>query len=164
MSLEIQGIRSVTKNYGTRTTEQKYGGRNIQDLIKTAVWTFDYDDLPVGGASNQDQSIPANSTIVSARLRIVTGFTSTSTTSDLLIGLEQGDGTDIDVDGLVAAAEATQTAIATAGNIITGAGALVGTTIGAAAGELIVAPSVDDLLTGRAELIVEYMTPGATPA
>ena len=168
MSLEIQTLRSVTKNYGVRDTNQKYGGRNIQDLIKVATWTFDYDDLPDAAASNQEQVIPANSTIVSAKVRIVTAFTSTSTTSDLTVGLQESDGTEIDNDGLLTAAHLSQATIAVAGAIYDGstgtAGALVGFTIGTAAGELVVTPSADDLLTGRAEVIVEYMTPGATPA
>jgi len=168
MSLEIQTLRSVTKNYGVRDTNQKYGGRNIQDLIKTAVWTFDYDDLPDAAASNQEQSIPANSSIISAKIRIVTAFTSTSTTTDLTVGLQESDGTEIDDDGLLTAVHLSQTTIAVAGAVYDGstgtAGALVGFTIGTAAGELVVTPSDTDLLTGRAEVIVEYMTPGATPA
>ncbi len=66
-------------------------------------------------------------------------------------------GSAIDADGLIAAAEATQTAIGTAGNVVTGAGALVGKTIGAAAGELKVTPSVDDLTAGAGRIVVEYI-------
>jgi hypothetical protein len=93
---------------------------------------------------------------VSATLYIDEAFTSTSTTTDLTVGLEQKDGTDIDVDGLVAAAEATQTAIGTAGNVVNGAGALVGKSIGANPGQLIVDKSADDLLTGKARCVVEF--------
>jgi flagellar motor component MotA len=39
---------------------------------------------------------------------------------------------------------------------VTGAGALVGTTIGAVAGQVVVTPSASDLLTGEGRLIVEY--------
>lgn len=165
MTLETQLIRTVTKNYGTRETQGKYGARVCEDaLIKTAIWTFDYDDLPDAGSTNQEQVIPANSTIVSARMRIVTAFTSTSGTTDIDVGLQQSDGTEIDNNGLITASEATQTTIGTAGNLITGAGALIGVTIGSAAGELTVAPNVDDLTAGRAEVIVEYMVPSPTPA
>ena len=69
----------------------------------------------------------------------------------------EGAGVAIDADGLVSASEATQTAIGTAGNVVTGAGALVGKTSGATAGEVVVAPTVDDLLTGKARLVVEYV-------
>lgn len=169
MSLETQSIRGVTKNFGTRETQGKYGARTYgEGYIKTSIWTFDYDDLPAGGATNQEHVIPAGSTIVSAKLRIVTAFTSTSTTTDLTVGLEQSDGTDIDLDGLITAAQATQTTIGTAGNLIDGssgtAGALINTTIGSADGELVVTPSVDDLTAGRAEMIVEYLIPSPQPA
>lgn len=158
MTIETAGVRNVAVHYGPRSTEGKYGRAGVgNELVKTAQWTFDYDDLPDAGATNLELSLPANASIVSAKLEILTGFTSTSTTTDLTIGLQQSDGTEIDNDGLVAAAEATQTAIATAGNIITGAGALVGATIGSAAGELTVAPTVDDLLTGKGRVIVEYI-------
>ena len=100
--------------------------------------------------------IPALASIVSAKLIIDKAFTSTSTTTDLTVGLEQKDGTDIDINGLIEADEATQTAIGTAGNIVTGAGALIGKSIGANPGQVIVLGSASDLLTGEARLIVEY--------
>jgi hypothetical protein len=93
---------------------------------------------------------------LNARLEIITAFTSTSTTTDLTVGLEQADGTDIDLDGLVTAANATQDTIGAVG-LITGSGALVGASIGAAAGEVVVTPSVADLLTGEARLVVQYL-------
>ena len=169
MALETQLIRGVTKNYGTRETEGKYGSNHTRlDNIKLAKWVFDYDGLPDADTTNQGLSIPANSTIVSAKLRIVTAFTSTSTTTDLTVGLQQADGTEIDNDGLITAAQATQTTIAVVGSIIDGSsgtpGALIGKTIGAAAGELVVTPSVADLLTGRAEMLVEYILPNPQPA
>ena len=55
------------------------------------------------------------------------------------------------------ATEATQTTIAVAGDVITGGGTLVGSTVGANAVELYVTPSVDDLLTGAGRVVVEYV-------
>lgn len=166
MALETQSIRGVLQHYGPRTTVEKFGGRvHANDFIKTAVWDFTYDDLPAGSSSNLELSIPANSTILSAKLRIITAFASTSTTTDLTVGLEQSDGTDIDADGLITALQATQTTIAVAGSIIDGSSgtpaALIGKTIGSAAGELLVLPNVDDLTAGRAMMIVEYLIPDA---
>lgn len=161
MALERTDGRNVTVSYGPRQTEEKFGASyRSTTAVQMCEWIFDYDDLPVGGAGNLEKSIPANARIISARFEVIAAFTSTSTTSDLLIGLEQGDGTDIDVDGLLSATDLTQTVIANVGSLTTGSGALVGDTIGAAAGELIVAPSVDDLLTGRARVIVEYIEAG----
>ena len=80
--------------------------------------------------------------------------------------MEQADGTDIDLDGLITAAQATQTTIAVANSVIDGASgtaaALINTTIGSAAGELVVTPTVADLTAGRAELVVEYLLPAPT--
>jgi hypothetical protein len=147
----------------------KFGGEVDGDTqIKTIVWDFNYDDLPDADTTNLNKSIPANSTIMSAKLNIVTAFTSTSTTTDLTVGLQVAAGTEIDNDGLITAAQATQTTIAVVGSIIDGAsgtpGALIGKTIGATAGELVVTPSAADLLTGRARMVVTYMAPAASPA
>ena len=156
MTFEIDAKRGVANHYGVRTTNQKFGGQVCDEVIKTAAWTFSYNDLPAGGTSKLHCVIPANAKILDAYLEIITGFTSTSTTTDLLVGLEQADGTDIDLDGLLTAANATQTTIGAVG-IITGSGALVGASIGAAAGEVIVTASDVDLLTGKARLVVQYL-------
>lgn len=158
MSFELDSKRGVYNHYGPRVTEQKFGGAVSSDtIIRKAQWDFDYNSLPAGGTSNLQHKIPANATIVSARLIIDTAFTSTSTLTDLTVGLEQSDGTDIDLDGLLTAVNASETTIAVAGAVLTGTGALVGKTIGAAAGELVVTPSTADLLTGAGRVIVEYI-------
>ena len=152
-------IRGVANHYGTRTTRNKYGGQESTKMgvVKSAEWNFTFDDLPAALNSNLPQVIPANASIVSATLYIDEAFTSTSGTTDLTVGLEQKDGTDIDVDGLVTALEATDTAIGTAGNVVKGEGALVGTSIGANPGQLIVDKSVDDLTAGKARCVVEFV-------
>lgn len=159
MGFELDATRGVNTHYGPRATDGKYGGvLNSNGLVKKAVWVVDHADLPAGGsASNMEMSIPANSTIVSAKMYVDEAWTSTSTTTDLDVGLETSAGVAIDANGLVTATEADQAAIAVLNSEITGAGALVGLSIGAAAGELVVAPSVDDLLTGKARIVVEYV-------
>lgn len=160
MGFETDAKRGVLNHYGPRTVNQKFGGEVDDEVIKTAAWTFSYNDLPAGATNKLGMSIPAYAKILSARLEILTGFTSTSTTTDLDIGLEQADGTDIDLDGLITAAQATQTVIATRGNFVTGTGALVGASIGAAAGELVVTPTVADLTAGKARVVVQYLVEG----
>ena len=161
MTMELDSKRNVLVHYGVRTTDKKYGGETCDESVHWAEWVFDYSDLPTYGASNLQYSIPANARILSAKLEIITGFTSTSTTTDLLIGLYSSAGVAIAAEGLVAATDATQTTIATAGNVIVSAGGtLLNKTIGAVAGEVVVAPSVADLLTGRARLLVQYVRPG----
>jgi len=159
MGIEIDAKRGVAASYGPRTTTGRYGAQEstCQGVVKSAIWDFTYSTLPAAGTNNLQFVVPANATIVSARLIVDTAFTSTSTTTDLVVGLYTGAGVAIDADGLISASEATQTAIGTAGNVVTGAGALVGKTIGADAGELVIAGTVDDLLTGAGRVIVEYI-------
>lgn len=158
MGFETDAKRGVLNHYGARKTNMKYGGQQTSlDLVRKAVWDFSYDDLPNAATNNMGMVIPANATIVSAKLIIDEAFTSTSTLTDLTVGLQRSDGTEIDNDGLLTAVNADQTAIAVANSIITGSGALVGKTIGAAAGELVVAGTVNDLLTGAGRVIVEYI-------
>ena len=168
MTYEADPKRLVLNHYGARNTNQKFGGvsLDVEGRRQIGRWRFNYNDLPAGATNNLGVSIPANSTILSAKLNIITAFTSTSTTTDLLVGLELADGTDIDADGLITAAQATQTTIAVANSVIDGASgtpaAFIGTTIGTSAGELMVTASAADLLTGRAEMIVEYLLPPPT--
>jgi len=159
MTYEVDAKRGVANHYGVRTTDGSKGAQQstCNGIVKSAVWDFAYNNLPAAGTNNLQFVIPANATVVSAKLYVDVAFTSTSTTTDLVVGLYTGAGVAIDADGLVSASEATQTAIGTAGNVVTGAGALVGKTIGASAGEVVVAPTVDDLLTGKARLVVEYV-------
>ena len=168
MAYETDSKRGVQNHFGARKTNQKFGGASLDGSGRKYVarWRFNYDDLPAGATSNLGVSIPANSTILSAKLNIITAFASSSSTTDLTVGLEQADGTDIDLDGLITAAQATQTTIAVANSVIDGASgtaaALINTTIGSAAGELVVTPTVADLTAGRAELVVEYLLPAPT--
>jgi len=162
MGFEADAVRGVNSHYGARPVEEKYGGSyTSKDQKKIATWIFDATDLPTGSTTNSEVSIPANATIVSAHFEVITAFTSTSTTTDLLVGLVQSSGTEIDYDGLLTAAHLTQATIQVVGARYSGAdgtaGALVGFTIGTAAGELSVTGSDTDLLTGKARIVVEYI-------
>lgn len=164
MPLAKQDIRGVSVNYGPQKIDPKYGADVDDKIIKVVQWTFKYNDLPVPNTWNMEAVIPANSTILSAKLQIVEAFTSTSTTTDLTVGLRKKDNTGGDDDGLITAAQATQTAIAVKGSIIDGASGTaagyINKTIGADPLELIVLPNVADLLTGYGRLIVEYLDEG----
>ena len=164
MGFESTNGLGVLSHYGVRTVNPKFGGEIDDDVIKTVQWTFDYSDLPTYGADNLQAVIPANARILSAKMEIITAFTSTSTTTDLDVGLYTSAGVAIDANGLITAAQATQTTIAVVGAIIDGAsgtpGALINNTIGATAGELVVTPTVADLLTGKARIIVQYIKAG----
>ncbi|CAB4144310.1 hypothetical protein UFOVP454_26 [uncultured Caudovirales phage] len=158
MTFEIDAKRGVASHYGVRTTNGKFGGQqNSSTILKSAIWDFSYDDLPAAGTNGLQFVIPANATIVSAVLYVDVAFTSTSTTTDLAIGLATSAGAEIDLDGLLTAANSSQTTIAVENSTITGSGALVGKGIGAAAGELVVTPTANDLLTGKGRIVVQYV-------
>lgn len=166
MAIVNQAIRNVTTNYGVRKLNPEYGGEIDEKVIKVVQWTFDYNKLPTFGADKLEAYIPAGATVISAKLQIIQAFTSTSGTTDLDLGLYTSAGVVIDADGLITALQATQTAIGVVGSIIDGASgvaaALINKTVGAVAGELVVAPTVADLTAGRARLIVEYLNAGLT--
>lgn len=162
MTIEIQKIRNVAKNYGVRITNLEYGAESPREaLFHTAVWTMDYNNLPTPGLSNLQQIIPAGSTIVRALLRVVTAFVGGTSYT---IGLAQADGTPISATGLFTAANLPLASLTPAGKLITGTGALVGTVSHATLnGDLVVA-ATGTFTAGRAEIIVDYMTPAARPA
>lgn len=167
MGFEQDAKRQVLNHFGPRSTDAGFGGtQNSDTIVKSVMYDFTYDDLPgTDDGKNNDNRLnfilPAGSIVVSAKLYITTGFTSTSTITDLTVGLKRAsDGTTaIAADGLITAVNATQTTIATAGNVITGTGALVGF-VGDATYDaiIVVAPSTDDLTAGAAKLVVEYIT------
>jgi hypothetical protein len=158
MGIEVDAKRGVSQHYGVRETNGKYGAASKgTGIVKRAQYDFSYDDLPDAATDGLGHVFPAGAIIKSAVMYVDQAWTSTSGTTDLLVGLQQADGTEIDNDGLFDGTEATQTAIGTEGNVVDGAGALVGKTVGANAGELVVAGSVDDLTAGKARVVVEYV-------
>ena len=159
MGFELDSKRAVLNSYGVRTTNGKFGGQQStkNGIIKSAIWDFSYNDLPSATASNLQQVIPANATIVSSKFYVDVAFASTSTTTDLDVGFYTSANVAIDADGLHTVTQLTNSAIGTAGSVYTGAGALVGFTIGATAGELVVTPNTADLTAGKARIVVEYV-------
>jgi hypothetical protein len=160
MGIEVDAKRGVSQHYGVRETTSKYGGEyGTKNSVKTVEWEFTYDDLPDAATNGLGYSIPANARIVSAKFIVDAAWTSTSGTTDLTVGLQQANGTEIDNDGLLTAVNLADGSIedaADVGSVIDGSGALVGASIGANAGELTVAGTVDDLTAGAARVIVEY--------
>lgn len=150
MSVEI-ATGGTRKHYGPRTTEDK-----VPSVIRTASETvemvvdFNYDDLPA--ASTNDAlvlSIPAGAFIESALLSVKDAWVGGT---DIDIGLQQSDGTEIDNDGIDAA---VLTAALTAGAHIVSDGVLIGASIGAAAGQIVVA-ATGVYTAGSAKLTVRY--------
>lgn len=154
MSTEI--VNGVRVHYGPRTVEKKAPSLSTREgETVELVAEFDYLNLPAAD-DNGDAvvlQIPANSLIKSADLYISTDFDSTSGTTTISTGLQQTDGTEIDNDGLVAAI----TADGSNAGWTVGAGALVGASTGADAGQLVVTASAADLTAGAAKLVVHYI-------
>ena len=148
MAYENTAGINVLNHYGPRGKDAKWGGQaKSTGQIKRAEWQFTYADLPTAGSTNLQFAIPANATIVSSKW--ITGTVWAGGTS-LDVGLQTSAGVEIDNNGLDAAITPT-----IAGAVIVGDGALVGKTIGANAGELVVA-ATGTYTAGTATVIVEY--------
>jgi len=152
MSIEV--LNGVRNWYGPRGAEDK-----LPALIKTEGYTkemvvdFNYDDLPTYSADGaMVLEIPADSLIVSSKLHVKTAAAGGTSYN---IGLYQSDSTVIDADGLDAA---VATAALTEDAWIVNDGALVGASIGAAAGQIVVA-ATGTFTAGSYRLIVEYIQP-----
>ena len=155
MGIEVQnGVRNW---YGPRGAEDKLPALiKTEGYEKTMVVDFNYDDLPTYSADgSMVLSIPADSFITKARLHVKTA--AAGTTLVYHIGLYQSDSTVIDADGIDASiAEATLVEDAW----IDCDGALVGASIGAAAGQIVVALASGSAPTaGSYRLIVDYIQP-----
>lgn len=137
-----------------------YGRRDIEDVVGSSYvpaqgisvleYQFSFDDLPVSGVDSLIPRIPAGSVIRSSILTVVTAMAGTSGT--ITMGLEQPDGTAIDVDGLDAT---VAQAVLIAKASIVGDGALVGVGIGAAEGQLVVSTG-GTVTAGKFILRVEF--------
>ena len=151
MTIELAPIRGVASHYEVRTSNNSLGGQEStkEGIVKSAEWSFSYDNLSATLNSNLAQTIPANASIVEAKLYVDTAWIGGT---NLTIGLYTPAGVEIDADGLVAA---TVTATLTANKVVTGAGALVGTTIGANAGQL-VAATTGTYTAGTARVVVKF--------
>ena len=147
------GVHAAS-HYGLREIEDvlgsKYSGVNGKNIMS---YTFEYDDLPVATLDEAALTIPANSFIVSATLRVITPLAGTTPT--LTLGLVEKDGTTIDADGIdVAIAE---TALDTIGETVLCDGALVGGLAGTGAerGQLVVTTG-GTVTAGKFSLEIEY--------
>ena len=143
--------RRAATHYGRRDIEDVVGSSYVPALgVSVLEYQFSFDDLPVSGVDALIPRIPAGSVIRSSILTVVTAMTGTVGT--ITMGLEQPDGTAIDVDGLDAA---VAQAVLIAKASIVGDGALVGVGIGAAEGQVIVTTG-GTVTAGKFILRVEF--------
>ena len=123
MTIELAPIRGVASHYGVRTSNNSLGGQEStkEGIVKSAEWSFSYDNLSATLNSNLAQTIPANASVVEATLYVDDAWVGGT---NLTVGLYTPAGVAIDADGLVAAST-----IANAGAYSSGGGALIGTAV-----------------------------------
>ncbi len=146
------GTRAAT-SYGPHEIDDKnashYQNSAGQEVMTV---TFSFDDLPVDSTDSIHQSIPANSYIDRATLRVITAFAGGTSYN---IGLTESDGTAIDADGIDAAIALT--AIDAIGETVLCNGALVQglAGIGTAAGQIDIV-ATGTFTAGKASLEIVY--------
>lgn len=146
----------VRNHYGPKEIgdSENFGGQvSTGGFIKQAIWEFDFDNLPVNSADGgqMEAEIPAGAIIMSAEIEVVTAMSGTSGT--YTVGLEEADGTVIDIDGLILISEAIQANLVD-NAVVAGAGALIGTQIDED-GQLLVVEG-GTVTAGRFRVVVEY--------
>lgn len=154
--MTIQKVNSVRVHYGPREVEDKSPSKlNTAGSIQELVVPINYDNLPASEADDATVLVvPAGAVLVSATLVVEEDFVSTSTTTTLNIGLSGLDGTPIDADGIDAAVAADGLV---AGTVVLCNGADIGTIPSLTVdGQVVVTPSVADLESGKAKLVIEY--------
>ena len=154
MGYESSAGLGVRNHYGPKVIgeAEQFGGQvSTSGYIKQAIWEFDFDNLPVNGLGQMEAIIPAGAVIMSMEIAVVTAMLGTVGT--MTIGLEEPDGTLIDIDGLGTAAEIIQASLVD-NAVITGTGALIGTQIDVDAQLLVVEGGT--VTAGRYRVVVEY--------
>ena len=149
--MSVEFLNGVRNYYGPRVVEDLYGGEiKTVGVTRQLEWVFNWDDLPAAQSANAEAAvlkIPAYAHVKSCTAYIIDALTGTS--SDLTAGIT---GT---LTGFITATEGDTLLVDADGDIVVGAGALIGTSIGAAAEELIVGISGSPT-SGKAKIVIEY--------
>ncbi len=124
MSYENSAGLSVRNHYGPKLIgeSEQFGGQDTTSgLHKRAIWTFDYDNLPVNSTDEgaMEFTIPAYAHIMSAHVEVIEAMTGTSGT--MTLGLKESDGTVItgNIDsGLAQGTLESQDVVACDGSLI----------------------------------------------
>lgn len=148
------GSQKVRMQFGPVDVEegepsQVPGDEHIREMVVI----FNYDDLPTFSTNQMVLAIPSNSQIVDARLGIITPFAGGTS---IAVGTYTRAGVEIDLDGLVTAAQGALANLTPAGKWIVGTGAQVGAGIGSNDGNLVVT-AVGTFTAGKAKLLVRYL-------
>jgi len=131
MGFEAAPTRGTLSHYGQRKLDETFGGVvTTSGHTRLLKYTIDLAEIITGAPStsnvlvqgathNMNMSIPAYSRIKSCTVSVVEALSTTggsaAASASITVGLEQADGTDIDLDGLL---DATDGALTIASNDI----------------------------------------------
>lgn len=150
----LNGVRNY---YGPRTTEDLYGAEiKTSGNVRQLEWVFNYDDLPANQASGASILIPANSIIKAFTVYVITGLV--GTVPVFTAGTEDVAGAGADPNGFVTLTEGASGLLDAAGDIVNGAGALVGALITSdTVGTNLIVEISGTPTAGRFHCVLEYM-------
>jgi hypothetical protein len=142
--------------FGTRTSENVNAGPIRTVGLQEHTTKVIYSATDIGAADNvavqgDEVPIPAGSIITAVRIVVEEAFDSANDTATLDVGLKAKAGTEIDYDGLVAAATVAELAV----GVVDDPGVLVGTRI-AVDGYISLKRNVQAFTAGKAYIVVEY--------
>lgn len=156
-----QASINAAQHYGPRETNTGLdNGVSTYGVVKQRELYFDYEQanagLPTANANTDagTLTIPANSLIKAAYLKVDAAFTSGGAAT-LELGAQQTDGTVVDADGLDSLAVAALTA--ESWHVLDGA--LIGATVGANDVQISIDDATAVFTAGDGRLVVEYMEP-----
>ncbi len=155
MSYENSAGLSVRNHYGPKliSESEQFGGQDTTSgLNKRAVWTFDYDNLPVNSTDQGEMefTIPAYAHIISVDVEIIEAMEGTG--GHMSFGLVESDGTDIGMYDLGAGLQ--QDDLVSQAVIKLG-GTLVGASLLNTPGQLYVSTG-GTVTGGRFRVVMEY--------
>jgi hypothetical protein len=164
MTFETDGIRGVVKNFGTRTATTPNGAIIDDDKIKTAIWTFDYDNLPTS-STNTDWTLtlPAGAIPLEAYFQVNTAFAGgTSYDIDFVdsAGNAIGSGTDKLWD-LIALIEIDTSVTVVSSNLHGGTNSGNAMFVPLASAGQLKVTAAGTFTAGNGSVIVRYLNPGA---
>ncbi|MCP4091307.1 MAG: hypothetical protein GY746_16175 [Gammaproteobacteria bacterium] len=155
MSYENSAGLSVRNHYGPKliSESEQFGGQDTTSgLHKRAVWTFDYDNLPVNSTDEGEMefTIPAYAHIMSTQIEVIEAME--GTLGVMSLGLVESDGTDIDMYGLGGGLEQADLGSQV---VLDCTGHLVGASLLNTPAQLYVATS-GTVTGGRFRVVIEY--------
>ena len=160
MPFESQAVRGVTQHFGPRRTNGSYGGQVVTEgSIKEEVIRIRYNELPTGGSA-KSPIIPANASVLSAQFKVKVAFT--GGTSFTVGTYNASTGAAVVADGLMTAANLALANINAVGNLVTGSGTQVNTSVGTSAVRVGMA-ATGTFTAGYAEIVIRYLEAPPTP-